>query len=242
MIVVRGFPNKEEGLIYFRSIIRKRQVYQTLKDLEYVNFVASSTNYRKVIEDKEYLDYLRFFMKNYSPYYTSTIPADELPPPSELIAKSRKTEEPEEKGKFVLIQPVAPVDPASQPAAKYEGPFNPEAGKENLYALVFQPAESDIAILSDSFRAFNDKNFNTSTLKVSITPLDDFRSILLVSGSGELSSALLYFKKLNEDPSVLASLKKESYRHFIISPANLEVLKKDKNLKSYLDFFNLIYK
>ena len=242
MIVVRGFPDKEEGLIYFRSIIRKRQVYQSLKDLEYVNFIASSTNYRKIIEEKEYLDYLRFFMKNYSPYYTSSIPADELPPPAELIAKSRKADEPEEKGKFVLINPQAQVDPATPPVVKYEGPYNPELGKENLYALVFQPAESDIVKLSDAFKSFNEKNYSASSLKVSIVPLDDFRSILLVPGLGEPSSALLYFKKANEDPSVLSSLKKESYRHFIISPANLEILKKDKNLKSYLDFFNMIYK
>jgi tetratricopeptide (TPR) repeat protein len=371
MVVVRSIPDKVEGLIYFRSIIRKRPVFQALKGIEYMNFVASSINYRRIIEDKDYLDYLRFFMKNYSPYIGSKIPEDELAPPVELIAKAHKAEEPVEKGKFILLKQevskdafifnnndthtfviavkdstfeMAPViakivnynvselsgikaDVRSEriagreslivsgipngdqamayfrkiiinrvlfsdlenedylnfiisannievlkkkkdiqeylaffrenylgnkpkavtevaapqsPVNNYKGPYIAEPGKENLFALVFQPAEIDSPKLINSFNSFNTSNFGGTSLKVSVEPLDDFRSMLLVSGLGERSSALAYFKKAVADLTLLASLKNINYRDFIISVENLKIFKKEKNLTQYLDYFNRI--
>jgi tetratricopeptide (TPR) repeat protein len=377
MVVVRSMPDKEEGLIYFRSIIRKRPVFQALKGIEYVNFVASSSNYRKIIEEKDYLDYLRFFTKNYSPYIGSQIPADELPPPMELIAKARKVEEPTERGKFVLLKPDVPKDAyffdkndthsfiisvkdssfqmapviakminynasesagikaavktekiggretlivsgiqngdaalayfrkiiqnrdlfielenedylnfiisannlevlkkkkdvqeylsffrenylgnkpkeavpatsspsalaAASPFADYKGPYKTASTKENLFALVFQPSEVDGAKLINSFNLFNASNFGSTTIKVSVDPLDDFRSILLVSGLGEQASALAYYRKASTDPALLASLNNVNYRNFMISAENLVIFKKEKNLLQYMDFFNRI--
>lgn len=245
MVVVRSIPDKVEGLIYFRSIIRKRPVFQALKGIEYVNFVASSSNYRKIIEDKDYLDYLKFYMKNYSPFIDSKIPADELPPPMELIAKAKKVEEPVEKGKFVLLRQDLSKEadtsiPAKTPATDYKGPYKTDLSKENLFALVFQPSEVDSNKLINSINAFNASNFGAPAIKVSIDALDDFRSILLVSGLGEQTSALAYFKKAAADQTLLGSLKNVNYRNFIISSENLKIFKKEKNLTQYMDFFNRI--
>ena len=66
LVVVRALPDKEQSLIYFRSIIRQREVFQTLEDIQYVNFVASSYNYREIVADNSYLEYLKYFVKNYS--------------------------------------------------------------------------------------------------------------------------------------------------------------------------------
>lgn len=241
MVVVRSIPDKVEGLIYFRSIIRKRPVFQSLKGIEYVNFVASSSNYRKIIEDKDYLDYLRFFMKNYSPFVNSQIPADELPPPMELIAKAHKVEEPVEKGKFILLKQEPAETPATtSPVNDYKGPYKSELSKENLFALVFQPGEIEGAKLINSFTAFNASNFGSPSIKISIDSLDDFRSMLLVSGLGEHKSALAYFNKAIADQSLSVSLKNVNYRNFIISVDNLKIFKKEKNLLQYLDLFNRI--
>jgi outer membrane protein assembly factor BamD (BamD/ComL family) len=380
MVVVRSMPDKEEGLIYFRSIIRKRPVFQALKGIEYVNFVASSSNYRKVIEEKDYLDYLRFFTKNYSPYISSQIPSDDLPPPMELIAKARKEEEPTERGKFILLKPdisreipkdayffnnndvhsfvisvkdstfqmaptiakvlnynytetgglktevktetiggrkmlivsglqnsdaamayfrkiiqdralfsdlenedylnfiislnnievlkkkkdvqeylsffgenylgnkpkvtpaplIAPAVSPSSSLADYTGPYNSIPGKDNIFVLVFQPAEIEGAKLISSFNAFDAANFGSPAIKVAVEKLDDFRSILLVTGLGEQSSALVYYRKAIADPILIASLKNVNYRNFIISAENLQIFKKEKNIIQYMDFFNRI--
>ncbi len=66
LVVVRSLPNKEEGLGYFGNILRKKEVFKSLKGIDYHYFVASSTNYRKIIADQELLQYLKFFVQNYS--------------------------------------------------------------------------------------------------------------------------------------------------------------------------------
>ncbi len=66
LVVVRSLPSKEEGLGYFGTIIKQKWVFKSLKDVDYHYFIASSSNYRRVIADQDLLDYLRFFVKNYS--------------------------------------------------------------------------------------------------------------------------------------------------------------------------------
>jgi hypothetical protein len=70
--------------------------------------------------------------------------------------------------------------------------------------------------------------------------MDDFRSILTVSPFADLASALAWYKKLTESGVLPAPLQNINYRHFIITPENLEILFKEKNLTPYLNFFNEI--
>ena len=95
-----------------------------------MNFIASSTNYRTIIAEKDYLSYIPFFIKNYSSYISSNIPADQLPNPQELLAKVHKEEQTVPKGKFVVVQTEQVKDTAKQvktaaiPA--YSGPYSPK--------------------------------------------------------------------------------------------------------------------
>ena len=242
-VVVRSFPNKEEGLIYFRSIIRKRPVFQALKGLEYMNFIASSTNYRTIIAEKDYLDYIRFFTKNYSSEITADIPSSEqLPNPQELLAKARKQEEPAEKGKFVLVQPIQPKDSVIQAnvpvRAEYKGPYSQKRSSAYCYALIFLKKQTDEAKLTAVFETFNQNNFGASTIKVAIESLDDNRGILIVSGLGEKVSATAYLLKTQSDATLSALFKTTNFRSFIISSENLILFKKEKNLLQYMDFYN----
>lgn len=240
LLVIREFPDKQEGLIYFRSIIRKRQVYKALNGKEYVNFIASSTNYRKILEDKDYLDYLRFFTKNYSPYYNSVIPADELPPPVELLKEAKKEEEPQVKGKYVVVE--TPQNTPAPVLKDYKGPFKTNLSGNNLYAFIFQPEEADTTLLKNHFRMISNAVPSNSKLNITIERLDNFRSILLVSGFNDFPSALDYYKKLSLEKTLPAPLKNISFRHFVITPENLTLLKQTKNLVDYLTFFTQISK
>lgn len=66
LVVVRSLPNKEEGLGYFGNILKQKEVFKTLKGIDYHYFIASSPNYRKLVTDQDLLEYLRFFVQNYS--------------------------------------------------------------------------------------------------------------------------------------------------------------------------------
>jgi len=241
-ITVRSFPNKEEGLIYFRSIIRKRPVFQALKGVEYVNFIASSTNYRTVIADKDYLTYLPYFVKNYSSYISAGVPVDELPNPQELLAKVRKEEEPVEKGKFVLLQPTQVKDSVAQPKPSvkvdYNGPYSQKLSKDYCYSLIYLKKSTDEAKLAKAIEAFNQANFGSPKIKVSVESLDTNRGILIVNGLGEKSSAMAYLQRSVSDASLAAFLKGSNFRSMIISSENLKIFRNEKNLLQYMEFFN----
>lgn len=66
LVVVRSLPNKEEGLGYFGNIIKQKGVFNSLKGVDFHYFISSSTNYRKIIADQELIDYLQFFVQQYS--------------------------------------------------------------------------------------------------------------------------------------------------------------------------------
>lgn len=242
LVVVRSIPNKEESLIYFRSIIRKRPVFQALKGIEYVNFVASSSNYRTIIAEKDYLDYLQFFIKNYSSYISSNIPADELPNPQELLSKARKEEATVEKGKFVLVEPTQAKDSAVQVKAPvnvvYSGPYSQKQSKDYCYTLIFLKKQTDETKLVKAFESFNQANFGSPAIKIAVEILDDNRSILVVRGLGEKSSASAYLQKSASDQSLSALFKGSNFRSFIISDENLKIFKTEKNLIQYMEFFN----
>ena len=80
-------------MIYFRSIIRRPEVYATLRDVQYLNFVASTYNYRELKADHNTEDYLKFFLKNYSRFIGGDFPEGELPEPEELMAKAMEEEQ-----------------------------------------------------------------------------------------------------------------------------------------------------
>jgi len=242
LVVVRSIPNKDESLIYFRSIIRKRPVFKSLNGIEYVNFVTSSTNYRTIIAEKDYLSYLRFFIKNYSSYFSSNIPADELPNPQELLAKVRKEEESVEKGKFVLIQPVQAQDTVKQVKmpvkAEYSGPYSQKPASSFCYALIYLKKQSDEPGMIKTFETFNQANFGSPSIKVTVESLDTNRGILIVNGLGEKVSASAYLQKTISDQSLSALFKGSNFRSFIISEENLKIFRKEKNLLMYMEFFN----
>jgi tetratricopeptide (TPR) repeat protein len=241
LVVVRSIPNKEESLIYFRSIIRKRPVFQALKGIEYVNFVASSSNYRTIIAEKDYLDYLRFFIKNYSSYISSDIPVEELPNPQVLLSKVHKEEEAVEKGKFVLLQPVQASDSLAKVEtvkAVYSGPYSNKTSKDFCYALIFLKKQTDETKLVKAFESFNQSNFGSPAIKITVESLDNNRGIFIVSGLGEKNSAAAYFQKSISDQSLSGLFKGSNFRSFIISGENLFVFKKEKNMIQYMEFFN----
>ena len=242
LVLVRSFPDKEEGLIYFRSIIRKRPVFQALKGLEYVNFIASSTNYRTVIAEKDYISYLPFFIKNYSTYISSNIPVDQLPNPQELLAKVRKEEETVTKGKFVLVQPEQSKDTAKQVSTAavpaYAGPYSQKQSSAYCYSFIFLKKQTDETRLVNAFQTFNQTNFGSPTIKVTVESLDEKRGILIVSGLGDKKSAQAYLQRSTSDPALNGSLKGINFRSLIISTENLKIFRTEKNVLQYMEFYN----
>jgi len=231
LLLVRSLNDKEQGLIYFRSIIKRRGVFEALKNVKYVNFITSSTNYREITTDKDFAEYLKFFIKNYSRFVTGDFSDEVLPEPEELLAKARQEEEAlKEKGSFVTVAPTG------SGLDIYTGI---ETGKQNFVIAVNSPGVNLKQIIA-GFASHNKEQYGNSELSISQSKVADYQ--LMVVGSFKTKNeAIGYFTKAITTRKLYKSLDTLSYRNFIITDANLKKLSETKRIAEYQNFFKEKY-
>lgn len=231
LLIVRSLTDKEQALIYFRSIIKKREVFEALKDVKYVNFVVSSTNFRQITSDKDYAEYLKFFMKNYSQFITNDFSDELAPEPEELIAKAEKEErELQEKGTYVDVAPTGDgLDIYS----------DPDKGIQN-FVIAVSGSSVNLKPVIAAFGAHNRDQFRTSDLSVKQTQFPGYQ-LMVVSSFKTKADAIAYFTKTLANRKLFKSLDTLSYRNFVITDANLKKLIETQKLGEYQNFFKIKY-
>ncbi len=230
LVVVRPLPDKEQSLIYFRSIIRKREVFETLQDIQYVNFVASSYNYREILSDKNYLEYMKYFVKNYSRFISNDFPADELADPEELMAKARAEEDKlVEKGSFVVVK-----------ADETEGLYAKETDVPQYFVIAVNDPKFDLRALTPGFNRYNRSQFGEKNLTIEQQKFGDYQ-LMVVKSLANIREAMGYFSKVVANRTLYESLETRSYRNFIISQTNLEKMISESSIDDYIEFFRDYY-
>lgn len=231
LLLVRSLPDKEQGLIYFRSIIKRRQVFTALKNIKYVNFVVSSTNFRAITADKDYAEYLKFYIKNYSRFITNDFSDELQPEPEELLAKAQLEENtPKEKGSFVAVAPTGDgLDIYS----------DPQNGIQNFVIAVNTPKVNLKQIIA-TFNNYNKDQFKQADLNITQSQVADYQ-LMVISKFKNKSEALDYFTKTLTNRKLFKSLDTLSYRNFIITDANLKKLSETRKIAEYLNFFKIKY-
>lgn len=230
ILLVRSLGDKEQGLIYFRSIIKQRSVFQALQDVKYVNFVASSTNFREITTDKDYAEYLKFFVLNYSKFITGDFTDEVLPEPEELMAKAREEEELKEKGSFVTITPSD---------AKEELFSNPDNGNQNFVIAVTSPSVNMKSVAA-GFEAHNRESFPGLKLSIEQKKVAD-NQLLIVHPFKTKNEAMNYFTKAIATRKLFKSLDTLGYRNFVITDENLQKMNEPNRIADYLTFFRAKY-
>lgn len=231
LLLVRSLNDKEQGLIYFRSIIKRRNVFDALKNIKYVNFMASSTNFREITADKDFAEYLKFYVKNYSRFVTGDFSDEVLPEPEELLAKARQEEESlKEKGSFVT------VSPTGSGLDIYSGE---NTGPQNFVIAVNSPGVNLKQIVA-GFSSHNRDQFRQANLSIRQTKVADYQ-LMIVSPFKTKTEAISYFTKAITTRKLYRSLDTLSYRNFIITDPNLKKLTESKRIGEYLNFFKTRY-
>lgn len=231
LLLVRSLNDKEQGLIYFRSIIKRREVFEALKKVKYVNFIASSTNFREITADKDFTEYLKFFVQNYSRFITGDFSEELIPEPEELLAKARQEEElPKEKGTFVSVAPTGTGLDIYQ---------NEETGAQNFVVAVNSKG-ANLKQVTAAFNAYNREQFRQNDLSIRQGQVADYQ-LMIVSSLKTKSEAISYFTKALANRKLFRSLDTLSYRNFIITDANLRQLNETKKIGEYLNFFKIKY-
>ncbi len=231
LLLVRSLKDKEQGLIYFRSIIKRREVFTALKNIKYVNFIASSTNFREIIAEKDYNDYLKFFIKNYSKFITGDFSDELLPEPEELLAKAQQEESKlVEKGSYVAVAPTGN-------GLDIYG--DERSGAQNFVIAVNTP-KANLKQIANSFNEHNKDQFKNANLSITQSQVADYQ-LLVVGKFKTKTEAINYFTKTLVNRKLYKSLDTLSYRNFIITDANLRKLSETRKIAEYLNFFKIKY-
>ena len=231
LLLIRSLNDKEQGLIYFRSIIKKREVFEALKNIKYINFVASSTNFREITSDKDYVEYLKFFVLNYSKFISSDFTDEILPEPEELMAKAQAEEELlKERGSFVTI---------SSSASGSDLYSNEETGLQNYVIAVNTPGFNLKPVIA-AFTTHNRDEYRQAGLTIEEKQMVE-NKLMIVRPFKTKNEAISYFTKAVANRKLFRSLDTLGYRNFIITDANLKKLNETRRINDYLNFFKTKY-
>ena len=232
MVQVRSLGNKEQALIYFRAIIRKADVFRTLKGIDYYNFVISSSNFRQVVADKSVGEYLRFYLKNYSRFIGPDFSdGDEQDvSPEELMARAQREDELlGEMGRFVTVDvPVAEVM------------FTTAIDTAQNFVIAVNSRSLSLKTLLSQFAAYNRQEFRSWNLTIQSRQSGDYQFVI-VKGLPGYTESMSYFRKVIPERSLFESLGQISYRNFIITDRNLNKLIENTAVDTYIDFFRTNY-
>jgi len=229
-VLVRVMSNKENALIYHGAIIRRAEVFKTLRDVDYMNFVISSANYRAIKEEKSTADYMKFFVKNYSRYIRSNFSDDDLDiSPEELMARAEAEDNAlKEKGRFVSVTTGA------------TGLFSSEIDTTQNFVIAVKDKGMSLRQILRDFSDFNRKEFRAWGLALQLKQTDEYQ-LLIVNGIPSLNESMSYFRKVVTTRSLFASLGQATYRNFLITNDNLQPLMSENKVDDYITFFRNNY-
>ena len=229
-VIVRSMENKESALIYHGAIIRRASAFRALKDISYMNFVISSTNYRVVMNEKATSDYMKFFVKNYSRYIRSNFSDDEPDiSPEELMARAREQDNIlRERGQFVVVSTGA------------EKLFNTKIDTTQNFVIAIQDKNLSTRQLLTDFATFNRNEFRVWNLALQLKQAGDYQ-LLVINGIPTLNESMSYFRKVVVTRSLFNPLGQATYRNFLITNENLQKLIEQNKVDEYLDFFRTNY-
>ncbi len=231
LITIRALGNKDDGIIYHRSIIRKAPVFQSLFNVDYVNFAISSTNYRQILSEKSINDYLKFFVKNYSRYIKSDFSNEEQDfSPEELMAKAREEEQMlRERGEFRV------VDTGTSNLL-----FSPGINTSQNFVLAVKDSRISMRQVLTDFAEFNLNEFKGWNLTSELKQSGEYQ-LLVVKGIPSLNESMSYFRKVVITRSLFDPLGQATYRNFLITGENLQKLIEENKVEDYIDFFRIHY-
>ncbi|MBN2806890.1 MAG: tetratricopeptide repeat protein [Prolixibacteraceae bacterium] len=238
LLVVRNFDQKESALIYFLSIIRKPGVFKTLAGIKFLNFIISNNNYREMLNDRSYNEYLQFFVKNYSSFTSGEFLEEELESPEALMARLKQDDvEAGTQGEFVVVKTsnagyVAPTPKAERFMAQYDAPHS--------YMLMIDSARYRTGFVMRDLVRFNNEQYRAQRLRVLPTNLPE-TTLLLISSFENAWEASQYMKAVSANASIFSTLEKTPYAHYIISNQQLDTLRTYNNPDEWKQFFQRSY-
>jgi tetratricopeptide (TPR) repeat protein len=238
MVIVRNFENKESAMIYFLSIIRKPEVFKTLAGKSYLNFIASNNNYRQMLSDQTYNEYVAYFIKNYSSLTTGKFSDKELESPEELMARMKNdpATDLKEQGEYILID----TKDAAYTPVKKEQLFNPDYSQPHNVTIIVKQKNAGTGYLMRDLIRYNSANHKEKRLKVVPGRMKD-ATLLTISSFQNAYEANEYLKIVSKVKELFTSLGDLKYEIYNISNDNLKKLIETENMEEWGKFYQTYF-
>jgi tetratricopeptide (TPR) repeat protein len=238
LVIVRNFDDKESAMVYFMSIIRKPEVFKTLAGKPYLNFIASNNNYRQMLNDRAYEEYIAYFVKNYSTLTAGNFSDKELESPEALMArlKDDPNSNPKEEGEFVMVE----TTDSTYVAVKKEQLFNPDYNTSHSIMILINQKNASTGYLMRDLIKYNSATHRDKRLRVVPGKMSDF-TLLSVASFANAYDANEYMKLLRDKKELFTSLGEIKYETFIISDENQKKLIETGNIDEWNKFYQINY-
>ncbi len=168
---------------------------------------------------------------------------DNSQPVNNVASPLNKIEKPVVQNQKV-IPGKAELNPAKKlapPVKNAEFTFDPLDSQHVVMVLTkVDPVYSSEA--RNAFNRYNSQSYSTNKIEIIKDTLDSERTLLVFSHFDDAAEAIKYRDNLKQAAPVQISwLPAQKYSFYIISESNLELLKENKNLQSYIDLLNKKY-
>jgi tetratricopeptide (TPR) repeat protein len=239
LIVVRNFFDKESSLIYFLSVIRQPEVFKTLAGHEFLNFVISNENFREMLNERSYNEYLKYFVKNYSIHTTGEFPEEALDSPEELMAKLQEdeTENLQEQGEFVRVEADTSMYEAAEGMGKV---YDLDYGEKHSFVVMVKEQRFKTGFLMRDFVRYNMAEHRQRRLRAAPRYLDE-STILVVSSFGDAYDALVYKNTVDDNKKLFETIGDAEYETFVIGENNLKKLQETNKADAWQKFYRQFY-
>jgi hypothetical protein len=120
--------------------------------------------------------------------------------------------------------------------------YQPDLENKPHYFFILYPAATDVdENLKNDVIKFNTENNAPQNLKVELVTDDPASKILLVKEFQDKNEALAYYARFKENSSLLNKYNGINLNVFIISVENFKTFNQNKDVNSYLSFFEKTY-
>lgn len=127
------------------------------------------------------------------------------------------------------------------PAGKPDIPFKYTPNESHFFVVVANRDSVNTSALKVRLSDFDRKYFSLRKLKINSFLYDNKQQLVTVNAFENKEDAMNYYNVIAENEYVFANLNPKSYYFFVISNTNYPILIKQKNLSTYLKYFENKY-
>ena len=154
------------------------------------------------------------------------------------------TNNPQKPKDAVIIPGKAVIDPSKKlPPTVSNGTFSFNALTPQYVIMVLNKVDPVyISEARNAFVRYNREKFSSLGIEITKDTLDENRALLVFTQFETADAAINYRDKIKKDAtSEISWLPVEKYSFYIISNANLDLLKQNRNLQNYIELLNKQY-